>query len=64
VPGGGPGADEHDDTGPAHRGQRLPGGAGAADQACTELRLLSLRFRIRNDLGLPEDSYDGLLDDA
>jgi Tetratricopeptide repeat len=29
-----------------------------------ELRLLlSLRYRIRNDLGLPEDSYDELLDD-
>lgn len=28
-----------------------------------ELRLLlSLRYRIRNDLGLPEDSYDELLD--
>jgi hypothetical protein len=30
-----------------------------------ELRLLlSLRYRIRNDLGLPEDSYDELLDDT
>jgi hypothetical protein len=30
-----------------------------------ELRLLlSLRYRIRNDLGLPEDSYDELLDDS
>lgn len=30
----------------------------------TELRLLlSLRFRIRNDIGLPEDAYDRLLDD-
>lgn len=30
-----------------------------------ELRLLlRLRYRIRNDLGLPEDSYDALLDDA
>jgi hypothetical protein len=29
-----------------------------------ELRLLlSLRFRIRNDMGLPEDAYDRLLDD-
>jgi len=37
--------------------------SAADDQA--ELRLLlSLRYRIRNDLGLPEDSYDGLLDDA
>jgi tetratricopeptide (TPR) repeat protein len=30
-----------------------------------ELRLLlSLRYRIRNDLGLPEDSYDHMLDEA
>ncbi len=26
--------------------------------------LLRLRYRIRNDLGLPEDSYDAMLDDA
>ncbi len=43
-------------------------GDGALDvtgDAEAELRLLlSLRYRIRNDLGLPEDSYDGLLDDA
>ena len=39
-----------------------PGGP-PGDEA--ELRmLLSLRYRIRNDLGLPEDSYDELLDDA
>jgi hypothetical protein len=40
----------------------VSGGPGArADE--TELRLLlSLRFRIRNDLGLPEDDYDRLLD--
>ena len=44
-----------------------PGGdaADASDDAEPELRLLlSLRYRIRNDLGLPEDSYDALLDDA
>jgi hypothetical protein len=36
---------------------------GSDDES--ELRLLlSLRYRIRNDLGLPEDSYDGLLDEA
>lgn len=30
-----------------------------------ELRLLlRLRYRIRNDLGLPEDDYDAMLDDA
>jgi hypothetical protein len=46
-----------------------PGGAvptqpqGSDDES--ELRLLlSLRYRIRNDLGLPEDSYDGMLDEA
>jgi tetratricopeptide repeat protein len=45
-----------------------PGAAGGtwpvsrADE--NELRLLlSLRFRIRNDLGLPEDDYDRLLDE-
>jgi hypothetical protein len=54
--------------------QRGPGGTraaadgdgtpGAAD-AQAELRLLlSLRYRIRNDLGLPEDRYDELLDEA
>jgi hypothetical protein len=37
----------------------------ASDDAEAELRLLlSLRYRIRNDLGLPEDSYDALLDEA
>jgi hypothetical protein len=31
----------------------------------SELRLLlSLRYRIRNDLGLPEDSYDQMLDEV
>ena len=31
----------------------------------SELRLLlRLRYRIRNDLGLPEDNYDAMLDDA
>jgi hypothetical protein len=53
------------------RGDMLPGsetrpplrGSPSDDEA--ELRpLLSLRYRIRNDLGLPEDSYDELLDDA
>jgi hypothetical protein len=38
---------------------------GAEDDAEAELRLLlSLRYRIRNDLGLPEDRYDELLDEA
>jgi hypothetical protein len=55
--------------------RRADGGAGPdeagrtapddSDDAEAELRLLlSLRYRIRNDLGLPEDSYDALLDDA
>jgi hypothetical protein len=53
--------------------QRRPGPGGGADvegaqraaDAEAELRLLlSLRYRIRNDLGLPEDSYDALLDEA
>jgi hypothetical protein len=44
------------------RGDRVPDLNGDAE---AELRLLlSLRYRIRNDLGLPEDSYDGLLDDT
>jgi hypothetical protein len=50
--------------GPAHdpRGDGAPTLNGDAE---AELRLLlSLRYRIRNDLGLPEDSYDGLLDDT
>ena len=40
---------------------------GAADTSDSEAELrllLSLRYRIRNDLGLPEDSYDALLDEA
>lgn len=47
----------------------LPGGAGqppgpvASGDRAPELRLmLSLRYRIRNDLGLPEDDYDRLID--
>jgi hypothetical protein len=40
-------------------------GPDANGDAEAELRLLlSLRYRIRNDLGLPEDSYDGLLDET
>jgi hypothetical protein len=48
-------------------GEREPNGlAGPADgDDESELRLLlSLRYRIRNDLGLPEDSYDQMLDEA
>ena len=39
------------------------GQAQGADGDKPEMRLLlSLRYRIRNDLGLPEDAYDALLD--
>jgi hypothetical protein len=50
---------------PATAGAGRAGRAGPLAQADeNELRLLlSLRFRIRNDLGLPEDDYDRLLDD-
>ena len=48
--------------GPAGRSRESSGDENNAE---AELRLLlSLRFRIRNDLGLPEDSYDELLDEA
>jgi hypothetical protein len=47
---------------PLHPGGPEPDLAGD-DPA--ELRLLlSLRYRIRNDLGLPEDDYDRLLDET
>ena len=40
-----------------------PGRAGTAPDGADELSLLlSLRYRIRVDLGLPEDDYDRLLD--
>ncbi len=46
-------------------GTTAPGQVGNGGDSDAELRLLlSLRYRIRNDLGLPEDRYDGLLDDA
>jgi hypothetical protein len=47
------------------RGQPAPAAGSGADDRAEELRLLlSLRYRIRNDLGLPEDDYDRLLDEA
>ena len=52
----------------AQRGPQLaaagrPGRAGTARDGADELSLLlSLRYRIRVDLGLPEDDYDRLLD--
>jgi hypothetical protein len=52
-------AGDKDDEGPEVPQAPVP---PAGDRA--ELRLLlSLRFRIRNDLGLPEDAYDRLLDE-
>ena len=43
----------------------IGGPSGDEGDAEAELRLLlSLRYRIRNDLGLPEDRYDRLLDDV
>lgn len=42
-----------------------PQGERPSDGTERELNmLLRLRYRIRNDLGLPEDDYDALLDDA
>ncbi len=52
-------ADGGDHSGPAASGPDL------ADDDRSELRLLlNLRYRIRNDLGLPEDDYDKLLDES
>jgi hypothetical protein len=46
-------------------GPGTPGGDEPSGDEESELRLLlSLRYRIRNDLGLPEDRYDELLDEA
>jgi hypothetical protein len=51
-------------TDPAATGAAGAGTGPVAQADKHELRLLlSLRFRIRNDLGLPEDDYDRLLDD-
>ena len=56
---------EEPDTGPA--GERAASTAGVSalpPDRRAELRLLlTLRFRIRNDIGLPEDAYDRLLDE-
>ena len=54
-----------DEEGAAPGGHGLAPVAAGAGDAEAELRLLlSLRYRIRNDLGLPEDRYDRLLDDV
>jgi len=71
--GGSPGAVAHageaDNSEPEAAGGPAAGGSADAVPDLppgdrTELRLLlSLRYRIRNDLGLPEDAYDRLLDE-
>jgi hypothetical protein len=51
--------------GQANGGQGHRADRAGTDEAESELRLLlTLRYRIRNDLGLPEDVYDAMLDDA
>jgi hypothetical protein len=56
---------EEPDVGPAGgRADATAMVAALPPARLTELRLLlSLRFRVRNDLGLPEDAYDRLLDE-
>jgi hypothetical protein len=57
-----PAAQDRAAQAPAASSRSGAGAVAPADDA--ELRLLlSLRFRIRNDLGLPEDGYDRLLDE-
>ena len=45
-------------------GDAAAGPAESGDDQSELRMLLSLRYRIRNDLGLPEDDYDRLLDEA
>ncbi|MGO8957656.1 MAG: tetratricopeptide repeat protein [Streptosporangiaceae bacterium] len=53
----------HDWAGGDRAGHDQAGDALAGDYS--ELRLLlRLRYRIRNDLGLPEDDYDAMLDET
>jgi hypothetical protein len=57
-------AARRDHGGPDDSQQPGPAGDDTAGDDRAELRLLlSLRYRIRNDLGLPEDDYDKLLDE-
>jgi hypothetical protein len=70
APPGRPGPADQDASRPpgtqlGSRPARRPVPGQAAEADVSELRLLlHLRYRIRNDLGLPEDSYDALLDEA
>lgn len=67
--GGSPGPVSAAGEGTPGAGARAAGADGAGPPAPpagdqTELRLLlTLRYRVRNDLGLPEDAYDRLLDE-
>jgi len=56
---------EQPETGQAgERAESTAGVAALPPASQAELRLLlTLRFRIRNDIGLPEDAYDRLLDE-
>ena len=55
---------EEPEMGPAGERAAAAGAAALPPAGRAELRLLlTLRFRIRNDLGLPEDPYDRLLDE-
>ncbi len=59
------GAGNAQDRDPAPRRLAAVPSARRGSDDDNELRLLlSLRFRIRNDLGLPEDRYDAMLDEA
>jgi hypothetical protein len=60
--GTGPGRNGHDGD---HRSQAALAQQREKSDDTSELRLLlSLRYRIRNDLGLAEDIYDRMLDEA
>ena len=60
--GGGPAARLHAVSGLRQVG--VPAQGASSDDRAELRMLLSLRYRIRNDLGLAEDRYDKLLDEA
>ena len=64
APGGTPTAPDGIHAAADTNGAADGNGAAASDSEAELRLLLSLRYRIRNDLGLPEDSYDALLDEA
>jgi len=56
--------EEPDEGQPGWRAAATAAVAALPPARQAELRLLlTLRFRVRNDLGLPEDAYDRLLDE-